>query len=86
MADENIKKAEELKEKKEKERAIRYEEGKISEIFTLVLRGTQEVNWFNNSNTSRVITINEEQLEKVLNGESIETRQRENIVNTKFRF
>ena len=67
-------------------RAIRYEDGKTSEIFTLVLKGTQEVNWFNNSNTSRVITINEEQLEKVLNGESIETRQRENIVNTKFRF
>ena len=67
-------------------RAIRYEDGKTSEIFTLVLKGTQEVNWFNNSNTSKVITINEEQLEKVLNGESIETRQRENIVNTKFRF
>ena len=67
-------------------RAIRFEEGKTSEIFTLVLRGTQEVNWFNNSNTSRVITINEEQLERVLNGESIETRQRENVINTKFRF
>jgi hypothetical protein len=25
-------------------------------------------------------------LERVLNGESIETRERENIVNTKFRF
>ena len=67
-------------------RAIRFEEGKTSEIFTLVLKGTQEVNWFNNSNTSKVITINEEQLERVLNGESIETRQRENVVNTKFRF
>lgn len=67
-------------------RAIRYEDGKTSEIFTLVLKGTQEVNWFNNSNTSKVITINEEQLEKVLNGESIQTRERENIVNTKFRF
>ena len=67
-------------------RAIRFEEGKTSEIFTLVLKGTQEVNWFNNSNTSKVITINEEQLERVLNGESIETRERENIVNTKYRF
>lgn len=67
-------------------RAIRFEEGKVSEIFTLVLRGTQEVNWFNNSNTSKVITINEEQLERVLNGESIETRQRETVINTKFRF
>ena len=67
-------------------RAIRFEEGKVSEIFTLVLKGTQEVNWFNNSNTSKVITINEDQLERVLNGESIETRQRENVINTKFRF
>lgn len=67
-------------------RAIRYEEGKTSEIFTLVLKGTQEVNWFNNSNTSKVITINEEQLDKVLKGESIETREHENIINTKFRF
>ena len=67
-------------------RAIRYEEGKTSEIFTLVLKGTQEVTWFNNSNTSKVITINEEQLDKILKGESIETRERENIVNTKFRF
>ena len=67
-------------------RAVRFEPGKTSEIFTLVLKGTQEVNWFNNSNTSKVTTINEEQLEKVLNGESIATRERENIVNTKFRF
>ena len=67
-------------------RAVRYEDGKTSEIFTLVLKGTQEVNWFNNSNTSKVITINEEQLEKILSGESVETRERENIVNTKFRF
>jgi len=67
-------------------RAIRFEEGKTSEIFTLVLKGTQEVNWFNNSNTSRVITINEEQLNKVLEGKSIETRQRETITNTKYRF
>lgn len=67
-------------------RAIRFEEGKTSEIFTLVLKGTQEVNWFNNSNTSKVITINEDQLDKVLNNEPIETREREVVVNTKFRF
>jgi ERCC4-related helicase len=67
-------------------RAIRFEDGKVSEIFTLVLKGTQEVNWFNNSNTSKVITINEEQLDKILAGESIETRERENISNTKYRF
>lgn len=67
-------------------RGVRFEEGKISEIFTIVLRGTQEVNWFNNSTTSKVITINETQLEKVLAGEIIETREHDNIVNTKFRF
>ena len=67
-------------------RSIRFEPGKITEVFTLVLRGTQELNWFNNSNTSKVITINEQQLEKILAGEDVETRQRENIVNTKFRF
>ena len=67
-------------------RGVRFEEGKISEIFTIVLRGTQEVNWFNNSTTSKVITINESQLDKVLSGELIKTREHDNIVNTKFRF
>lgn len=67
-------------------RAIRAEEGKSAEIFTLVLRNTQEVNWFNNSNTSKVITINEEQLDKVLAGEEIQTREHDNVVNTKYRF
>ena len=67
-------------------RSIRLEPGKITEIFTLVLKGTQEVNWFFNSNTSKVTTINEQQLEKVLAGENIQTRERENVVNTKFRF
>ena len=67
-------------------RAIRFEEGKTSEIFTLILKGTQEQNWFNNSNTSKVITINEDQLNLVLAGEEIKTREREVVTNTKFRF
>lgn len=67
-------------------RAIRFEEGKTSEIFTLVLKGTQEVAWFNNSNTSKVITINEEQLDNVLSGEKIESRKRDFTQNTKYRF
>lgn len=67
-------------------RAVRFEEGKTSEIFTLIIKGTQEYNWFQNSNTSKVITINEQQLEKVLNGEEIQTREREQVINTKFRF
>jgi hypothetical protein len=30
--------------------------------------------------------INEEQLDRILNGETIETRQRENIENKEYRF
>lgn len=67
-------------------RAVRFEEGKTSEIFTLILRGTQEVNWFSNSKTTNVITINEEQLDKVLNGENIVTREREYTPNITLRF
>lgn len=67
-------------------RGIRFEPGKITEIFTLVIKGTQEVNWFSNSKTSKVITITEEQLDKVLAGESIETREREYIENLELRF
>ena len=69
-----------------KGRICRFEEGKEAELFTIVLKGTQEYTWAMNSATSKYITINEEQLEKVLSGESIETRERENIINTKFRF
>ena len=69
-----------------KGRICRFEEGKEAELFTIVLKGTQEYNWAMNSATSKYITINEEQLDKVLKGESIETRERENITNTKFRF
>lgn len=67
-------------------RSIRYEEGKIAEIFTLVIKGTQEVTWFANSKTSKVITINEAQLDQLLAGENIETREREYSQNLEFRF
>ena len=67
-------------------RSIRFEEGKVAEIFTLVLKGTQEVTWLANSKTSRVININEDQLDRVLAGENIETRQREYVENLEFRF
>lgn len=67
-------------------RAIRAEEGKVAEIFTLIIAGTQEVKWFSNSKTSKVITINEEQLDKVLAGEEIETRERTYTQDIKFRF
>lgn len=67
-------------------RSLRFEEGKVAEIFTLVIKGTQEVTWLANSKTSKVITINEEQLDKVLAGESIQTREREYTENLEFRF
>jgi hypothetical protein len=62
------------------------EEGKQAEIFTLLIRGTQEVNWHRNSAEAGYITIDEYQLGDVLSGKIVETRQQENITNTKYRF
>lgn len=67
-------------------RSIRFEPGKVTEIFTLILKGTQEVTWFSNSKTSKVITIDENQLDRVLAGENIETRERQYTENIQFRF
>lgn len=67
-------------------RAIRFEPGKTAEIFTLVIRGTQEWNWFQNSATGNYTVINEQQLDQVLAGETIETRERENVEDKKYRF
>lgn len=67
-------------------RGLRFEQGKTTEIFTLVIAGTQEVKWFTNSKASKVITINEEQLDKVLAGENIETRERNYSENLTLRF
>ena len=67
-------------------RAIRAEEGKTAEIFTIVIGGTQEMKWLANSKTSKLITINEDQLEKVLAGETVETRERNYTENLEFRF
>lgn len=68
-------------------RAIRFEPGKIAEIFTLVIKGTMEVTWVNNSMiNSNHIVINEQQLDQVLAGEEIITRERENVEDKKYRF
>ena len=67
-------------------RSVRFEPGKTAEIFTLVIRGTQEWNWVQNSATGAYTVINESQLDKVLAGEMIETRERENVEDKKFRF
>lgn len=67
-------------------RICRFEEGKTAELFTLVIRGTQEWNWFQNSATTNYTVINESQLDEVLAGKTIETRERENVEDKKFRF
>ena len=67
-------------------RVIRFEPNKEEEMFTLVIRGTQEVKWFANSNTTDVIVIDESQLDDVLAGKPIESRKHNLIADTKFRF
>lgn len=67
-------------------RSLRFKEGKIAEIFTLIIAGTQETKWLANSKVSKIITINEEQLDKILAGEKVETREREYNENIEFRF
>lgn len=67
-------------------RTIRFEEGKTAELFTLIIKGTQEWKWFQNSNTTKTIVINESQLDDILAGKSIETREREIDFDTQFRF
>lgn len=53
-------------------RVIRYEEGKEAEIFTLVLKDTNEESWFNTSSDgSSYIELNESDLDFVLTGEKI---------------
>jgi len=48
---------------------IRQKEGKVAEVFTLVLKGTVEEEWFRKStSTGRYIPISEENLIDVLEG------------------
>ena len=50
-------------------RVLRHQEGKTVEIFNLVLKGTVEEQWFYNSTSSdKYITIDENNLQLVLNG------------------
>lgn len=51
-------------------RIIRFEEGKEAEMFNIVINNTAEVTWFKNSHkNSNYITIDEQNLKKVLNKE-----------------
>lgn len=68
-------------------RIIRFEENKISEMFTLVIGGTIEESWFNNSNSNQqYITISESQLDIVLNGGEISTRPKRGVIDIEHRF
>lgn len=56
-------------------------------MFTLVIGGTIEESWFNNSNSNQqYITINESQLDIVLNGGEISTRPKRGVIDIEHRF
>lgn len=67
-------------------RALRVEPGKQAEIFTLIIKGTVEEKWLANSMSSSYVVINEQQLEKVLNYEPLELRDRKLIKDVKNRY
>lgn len=50
-------------------RVIRYEEGKEAEVFTLVIKGSMEENWYSTATAGKnYIEINEEELTAILAG------------------
>lgn len=56
-------------------RTIRWEPGKQAEIFSLVIRGTVEENWYKKSTEDRsVIEIDEEELDKILKNETVDKK------------
>lgn len=61
----------EIKSTQRRGRVVRQYENKIAEIFYIVIKDTQEEKWFKNSHssTNNYLTINEENLDKVLRGE-----------------
>lgn len=67
-------------------RILRREDGKVSEMFSLVIRGTQEENWYNNASNGNYITITEHQLDLILDGFEFEARQRDTLRDFEFRF
>jgi superfamily II DNA or RNA helicase len=68
-------------------RCIRLETNKLAEMFSLVIAGTNDELWFNNANKNQsYITITEEQLDLVLQGEEISTRPKQGPVDFDNRF
>ena len=56
-------------------------------MFTLVIKGTIEEVWYNNSNANqKYITINESQLDSILSGKEISTRPKQGIIDIEHRF
>lgn len=59
-------------------RVIRYEEGKEAEIFTLVIKGTNEESWFNTSSAGKnYIEISLEELDDILYNKDSSTKYEE---------
>lgn len=59
-------------------RIIRKEEGKIAEVFTLVMKGTVEERWFENSNqNNNYIEITESELDEILAGQEVDRLEKE---------
>lgn len=76
-----------IKSTQQQGRICRFSPGKQAEMFTLVIKGTQEIKWFNNSTLSNYIVIDsEEKLKKVLNNEAIELQERTPNEDLQFRF
>lgn len=67
-------------------RVGRFELGKHSEMFNLVIRGTQDVKWFANRATTDYIIIDEAQLENVLEGRPVKPLRKELLTDYKYRY
>jgi len=60
-------------------RAIRFKEGRIGEVFTFVIKGTTEENWFSKSNKDlEFITVQDYHLEDLLKGNELKELPNQN--------
>ena len=63
-------------------RVIRYEEGKNAEVFTLVIKGTMEENWYSTATQGKsYIEITESELDAILNNVEINTVEKEAVAS-----
>ena len=68
-------------------RAVRFEEGKEAEIFTLVLKGCQDDKWYKKASTGmKFIEVNESELDDVLSGKVLHKTTKIQDEFTGFRF